>query len=280
MKFFFPCFFLFFYLQSVAQIGIGTSTPHASSRLDVSSTTKGFLPPRMTSAQRTAISSPAAGLMVYQTDGTAGLYYYNGSAWIYVINSTSSTLPVASGGTGASTLTANALLTGNGTSAVGSISPGTAGRILYSDGTSWAGKTIALANTGSGTSFSNLQPYQSVGYFICTSGTFPTQAGNDPFIGEIAIYPYSYAPSGWVACDGSTLSINSNSALYSLLGTSFGGNGSTTFGLPDLRGRVVLGTGQLNGTGTNYTRGSKSGAETITLTTSNLPAHGHTISYN
>lgn len=77
--------------SSWAQVGIGTTNPNASAMLDVSSTTQGFLPPRMTSAQRTSISSPAAGLMVYQIDGTAGLYYHNGSAWIYVINSTSTT---------------------------------------------------------------------------------------------------------------------------------------------------------------------------------------------
>ena len=86
-----------------AQVGIGTNSPGASAQLEVSSTTKGFLPPRMTSTQRAAITTPASGLMVYQTDGTVGLYYYNGSAWIYIINATSSTLPVANGGTGATT---------------------------------------------------------------------------------------------------------------------------------------------------------------------------------
>jgi hypothetical protein len=72
--------------QLTAQTGIGTTTPHASAKLDITSVDKGFLPPRMTSSQRDAIPSPAAGLMVYQTDGTSGLYYYNGSAWVYIIN--------------------------------------------------------------------------------------------------------------------------------------------------------------------------------------------------
>ncbi len=88
-----------------AQTGIGTTTPHASAKLDVTSSDKGFLPPRMTSAQRTAISSPAAGLMVYQTDGTSGLYYYNGTAWIYIINSTTNVVSVVNGGTGTTTST-------------------------------------------------------------------------------------------------------------------------------------------------------------------------------
>jgi hypothetical protein len=89
----------------LAQVGIETNTPNASAQLDVSSTTKGFLPPRMTSAQRSAIGSPTAGLMVYQTDATAGLYYYTGSAWIYIINATTDVLPVTNGGTGVSTKT-------------------------------------------------------------------------------------------------------------------------------------------------------------------------------
>jgi len=98
-------FGIIFSIQLNAQTGIGTTTPDASAKLDVSSTTKGFLPPRMTSAQRSAISSPAAGLMVYQTDGTNGLYYYNGTAWIYIINSSTNVLPVLNGGTGTTTAT-------------------------------------------------------------------------------------------------------------------------------------------------------------------------------
>jgi hypothetical protein len=98
-------FGLVFSLQATAQTGIGTTTPHASAKLDITSTDKGFLPPRMSSSQRTGISNPAAGLMVYQTDGTAGLYYYNGSAWIYIINSTTNVLSVVNGGTGTTTST-------------------------------------------------------------------------------------------------------------------------------------------------------------------------------
>ena len=91
--------FVLLSLQGYAQTGIGTTTPDASAKLDLFSTTKGFLPPRMTSSQRTGIPSPAVGLMVYQTDGTTGLYYYNG-AWIYIINSTTNVVSVVNGGTG------------------------------------------------------------------------------------------------------------------------------------------------------------------------------------
>ena len=106
MRIFLLTIILFYTNLSVnAQTGIGTTTPEPSAKLDVSSTNKGFLPPRMTNAQRTAISNPAAGLMVYQTDGTFGLYYYNGSAWIYIINSLTNIVSVVNGGTGTSTST-------------------------------------------------------------------------------------------------------------------------------------------------------------------------------
>jgi hypothetical protein len=90
---------------SMAQVGIGTTTPDAKAQLDVNSTTKGFLPPRMLQSQRLAINPSTPGLMVYQTDAPTGLYYYNGSAWIYIINSTTDVLPVINGGTGVTTST-------------------------------------------------------------------------------------------------------------------------------------------------------------------------------
>jgi hypothetical protein len=96
---------LLFSLQVNAQTGIGTTSPHASAKFEVFSENKGFLPPRMTASQRNNISSPAAGLMVYQTDGTSGLYYYNGTAWIYIINSTTNVVSVVNGGTGTTTAT-------------------------------------------------------------------------------------------------------------------------------------------------------------------------------
>ena len=96
---------LLFSLQVSAQTGIGTTSPHASAKFEVFSENKGFLPPRMTASQRGNIPSPAAGLMVYQTDGTSGLYYYNGSAWIYIINSTTNVVSVVNGGTGTTTST-------------------------------------------------------------------------------------------------------------------------------------------------------------------------------
>ena len=128
-----------------AQVGIGTTTPNGSAQLDVNSTNKGFLPPRMTSAQRIGITSPVAGLMVYQTDGTAGLYYYDGSAWIYIINtSTSSMLPVANGGTGVTSSTG----TGN---LVLSTSPILTTPIIASGNSQWA-QSLTITPTTHGTS--------------------------------------------------------------------------------------------------------------------------------
>src|SRR6202012_1911685 len=93
--------------------------------------------------------------------------------------------------------------------------------------------------------------------FTPIGGTVP-----DPFIGEIRIFGFNFAPEGWAMCNGQLLSINQNTALFSLLGTYFGGNGTTTFGLPDLRSRVPLHMGQ--GTGlSNYELGQLGGAENV-----------------
>ncbi|MBT8341644.1 MAG: phage tail protein [Desulfatitalea sp.] len=98
----------------------------------------------------------------------------------------------------------------------------------------------------------------------------------DPFIGEIAVYPYNFAPKHWAYCDGTLLPIAQNTSLFSLLGDTFGGDGRSTFGLPDLRGRVVVGEGTGHGLTPMY-RGEAAGAEQEILTTSQMPAHNHTI---
>jgi hypothetical protein len=131
-----------------AQTGIGTTTPEPSAKLDVSSTNKGFLPPRMTSAQRTAIQSPVAGLMVYQTDGTFGLYYYNGNAWIYIINSLTSVLSVVNGGTGTTTSTGTGSVVLNTNASLGNPTL-TTPTLGVASGTS-----LSLSSTAAGTSTS------------------------------------------------------------------------------------------------------------------------------
>jgi microcystin-dependent protein len=98
----------------------------------------------------------------------------------------------------------------------------------------------------------------------------------DQFVGEIRLVGFTFPPSGWALCDGQLLPINQNQALFSLLGTNFGGDGKTTFALPDLRGRVPVGAGEA-ATGSSYTVGSTGGQETVKLTSSQLAAHAHPI---
>jgi microcystin-dependent protein len=97
---------------------------------------------------------------------------------------------------------------------------------------------------------------------------------SEPFLGQIQIFPYNFSPRGWAFCAGQILPIAQNTALFSLLGTTFGGNGQTTFALPDLRSRIPIGAGQGPGL-SNYTLGQVSGTENTTMTVNNLPAHGH-----
>lgn len=98
----------------------------------------------------------------------------------------------------------------------------------------------------------------------------------DPFIGEVKLFAGNFAPRGWAFCDGQLLPISQNSALFSILGTTYGGDGRTTFALPDLRGRVPL--GPRHGAGlSNYSLGQKGGQENVTLTTTQIPSHHHSI---
>lgn len=98
---------------------------------------------------------------------------------------------------------------------------------------------------------------------------------SEPFIGEIRMCGFNYAPRGWAMCNGQLLSIAQNTALFSLIGTYYGGNGQTTFALPDLRGRRTIGPG--TGAGGSYTHGQVGGSERHTLTLSELAPHSHTF---
>ena len=97
---------------------------------------------------------------------------------------------------------------------------------------------------------------------------------SEPFVGEIRMFAGNFAPRGWAFCDGQLLAVSQNDALFSLLGTIYGGDGRTTFGLPDLRGRIPIHAG--NGPGLSSHRlGAKGGAENETLTVNQLPSHSH-----
>lgn len=93
----------------------------------------------------------------------------------------------------------------------------------------------------------------------------------EPFLGEIRAFAFGQAPRGWLLCNGAILPINTNQALYALLGTRYGGNGSTTFGLPDLRGRTPIGFGG------SVQLGSIDGTESVTLAPSQMPLHTHQL---
>jgi microcystin-dependent protein len=172
--------------QNVA-INADASEPDASAMLDVKSTSKGLLTPRMTATQRAAISSAATGLLVYQTDGSAGYYYYDGSSWLQISSSATATTPA----------------------------------------------------------------------------------------GVIQQYAAATAPTGYLLCDGSTVSRTTYAALFAVIGTTYGtGDGSTTFTLPDFRGRVAV----AKSTDTEFdVMGEKGGAKTHTLTTAELASHSHNV---
>jgi hypothetical protein len=134
-------------LSSLAQVAITTdgSAPGTSAMLDVKSTTKGVLVPRMTAAQRGLIASPVAGLLVYQTDVPKGYYVYNGTIWKQMIDAASV----------AANPPANDLLT--------------------FDGTNWVAKNLILGSTGSGAAINNMQPYLGLNYCICLYGIYPSR---------------------------------------------------------------------------------------------------------
>ncbi|MBX7220296.1 MAG: tail fiber protein [Blastocatellia bacterium] len=102
---------------------------------------------------------------------------------------------------------------------------------------------------------------------------------SSPFIGEIRIVGFTFAPRGWALCSGQLLAISQNTALFSILGTDYGGNGTSTFGLPDFRGRVPMFYGQGPGL-SNYVRAQAGGVETVSLATTQIPSHSHTVNAN
>jgi microcystin-dependent protein len=96
------------------------------------------------------------------------------------------------------------------------------------------------------------------------------------FLGSIMPVAFNFAPRGWQTCEGQILSISANSALFSLLGTAYGGNGTTTFALPDLRGRAIVGAGNAPGRPA-YAMGQQGGKQNVYLSVNNLPSHSHGI---
>lgn len=99
----------------------------------------------------------------------------------------------------------------------------------------------------------------------------------DPYIGEIRLFASIYAPRGWALCAGQSLPVTGNEALFALLGTTYGGDGRTTFNLPDLRGLLVCGTGQASGSPNNYVLGQTFGVAQVAVTEAQMPSHTHPL---
>jgi len=186
-------------LNSQAQLGIGTTAPHASSQLEISSVDKGALLPRMTESQRLAIQNPAEGLLVFQTGGSEGFYYYDGNNW------------------------ANIIVDGD----------------------------------------------------------------NRIATGTIVAYAGSTAPEGWMLCSGTAISRSSYPDLFNVIGINYGtGDGSSTFNLPDLRGRTIFGRDDMGGISagrisnlnvSGQIMGEQIGSQSVSLAVANMASHKHTF---
>jgi microcystin-dependent protein len=150
--------------------------------------------------------------------------------------------------------------------------------LMSYDGTNWVARNALIQNVGTGQAQNNMQPWLGIYHVIALQGLWPSRNSAEPFIGEIMMVGFNFAPRGWAMCDGQLMLISQNSALFSLLGITFGGDGRTVFGLPDLRGRTAIHPGSGPGLSTR-SWGEKAGSETNTMNFQQMPMHSHTISY-
>ena len=162
----------------------------------------------------------------------------------------------------------------NGAMTIGLNAATEAGDLLTWDGFNW----VAVPPEDLLIGIDKMQPYLGVNFIIALQGVYPSRNSTEPFIAEIIMFAGNFAPRGWALCDGQLLPISQNSALFSILGTTYGGDGRTTFGLPDLRGRSPMHEGSGPGL-SSRTLGSKTGSESNILNTNQLPSHTHTIIY-
>jgi len=150
--------------------------------------------------------------------------------------------------------------------------------LISFDGDNWVSASAVIQSSGGSQYQNNMQPYLAVYHVIALQGIFPSRNSMEPFLAEIMIFAGNFAPRGWAFCDGQLLAVSQYSAVFSLVGTTFGGDGRTTFGLPDLRGRTAIHPGQGAGL-TNRSYGEKGGAETNIMNINQMPQHTHTITY-
>ncbi len=135
----------------------------------------------------------------------------------------------------------------------------------------------SVSNTGGGAGHQNIPPFLSLRCIISLDGVFPTDIASNPLIAEIRWYAGAiFVPQGYVECDGQLLPISQNTSLFSILGTTYGGDGRTTFGVPDMRGRIPIDDGQGPGL-TSYRLGQLGGTETVTLLPNEIASHNHLL---
>lgn len=142
----------------------------------------------------------------------------------------------------------------------------------------WVSKTLSVSvnNSGGNQGQNNMQPFIVMRYCVVTQGIFPSRNGQDEYIGELMLVGYNFCPRASIDARGQLLSIAQNTALFSLYGTTFGGDGRTTFGVPDLQGRTAIGDGQGPGL-SNRLLGQKGGSEQNFMNVSQMPSHTHTV---
>ena len=230
------------------QIGIGTNTPDANAVLTISSTSKGVLIPRLTSAQQTTLAGTLTtgqtGMLI--ADATTGaLMAWGGSSFVSPAR-LSGKAPIAVSATNQVSLNA-------GTSV---------GDLITWDGTNWVNMQPAIQHFS--IQVNNLQPYLTVNYCIAMNGIFPARSDATPFVSQIQIFPFNFAPTGWAFCNGQLLAISQNTALFSLIGTFYGGNGTTNFALPNLQGAVPIQMGQGPGL-SSFIEGETGGSTTVII---------------
>ena len=157
----------------------------------------------------------------------------------------------------------------------------TQGAILRSDGAQWVEApffpvNVDTGNTGGGQPLNVRDPFLGINYVIATNGRWPSRNGVEPFFGEIMLFAGNFAPRGWALCNGQLLQVSSNEVLYTLLGAIYGGDGRTTFGLPDLRSRTPVHPGR--GPGLDLiSLGQMGGFYQTGIDASNLPSHHHAV---
>lgn len=156
-------------------------------------------------------------------------------------------------------------------------SPAVEGNLISYDGSNWVSKKLTLGATGGGVAVSNMQPYLTLNYCISTAGIYPSRSSDTPIVGEIDLFAFSFVPQGYVPCAGQLLNVAQYNMLFSLFGATYGGDGRTTFAVPDLRGRVVV--SQRNSVDPLSGVGEKGGSESITISIQNLPSHTHDVIY-